>query len=290
MSATPAYLQPGRIGTLTLPNRVVRGATSETMASSSGVVYDSFVELYRRLAEGGAGLLLTGHMYVDPRGQASANQTGIHDDRVIPALARATEAVHEAGGRIFAQIGHCGSQTMMSTITPVAPSPVPNAMYTIQPVELTTGEIGELVGGLRIGGPASGRGRIRRHPHPRRQRLPHLGVLLAPRQHPRRRVGRRRRAPQPLLLRGRRGGARRGRRRASRDRPPQRGGFGPRWATARRVAGASPRPGRAGDRRLRDHLRRHAQLLREHPPVRGRGARPGVAQPAGPAGAAARRC
>ena len=145
MSAVPLYLQPGRIGQLEVPNRIVRGATSETMAAASGVVFDSYVELYRRLAAGGAGLLLTGHMYVDPRGQASAYQTGIHDDRVVPALRQATDAVHEAGGRIFAQIGHCGSQTMMSSITPVAPSPVPNAMYTIQPVELTDGEIRELV-------------------------------------------------------------------------------------------------------------------------------------------------
>ena len=111
------------------------------MAAASGVAFDSYVELYRRLAAGGAGLLLTGHMYVDPRGQASAYQTGIHGDSVIPALRQATEAVHDAGGRVFAQLGHCGSQTMMSTITPVAPSPVPNAMYTIQPVELTDGEI-----------------------------------------------------------------------------------------------------------------------------------------------------
>ena len=145
MSAAPLYLQPGRIGSLEIPNRIVRGATSETMASPSGVVYDSFVELYRRLAEGGAGLLLTGHMYVDPRGQASANQTGIHDDKVVPGLRVTTDAVHEAGGRIFAQIGHCGSQTMMSRITPVAPSPVPNAMYTIQPEELTAEEIRGLV-------------------------------------------------------------------------------------------------------------------------------------------------
>ena len=145
MSAVPLYLQPGRIGPLEFPNRIVRGATSETMAAASGVVFDSYVELYRRLAAGGAGLLLTGHMYVDPRGQASAYQTGIHDDSVIPALRQATEAVHDAGGRVFAQLGHCGSQTMMSTITPVAPSPVPNAMYTIQPVELTDGEIRGLV-------------------------------------------------------------------------------------------------------------------------------------------------
>ncbi len=154
MTSEPLYLRPGRIGSLEIPNRIVRGATSETMASASGVVYDSFVELYRRLAEGGAGLLLTGHMYVDPRGQASANQTGIHDDKVVPTLRRATDAVHEAGGLIFAQIGHCGSQTMMSAITPVAPSPVPNAMYTIQPVELTTGEVSGLV---RSFGAAAGR-------------------------------------------------------------------------------------------------------------------------------------
>ena len=99
MSAVPLYLQPGRIGQLEVPNRIVRGATSETMAAASGVVFDSFVELYRRLAAGGAGLLLTGHMYVDPRGQASAYQTGIHDDSVVPALRQATDAVHEAGGR-----------------------------------------------------------------------------------------------------------------------------------------------------------------------------------------------
>ncbi len=154
MTTTPLYLQPGRIGSLELRNRLVRGATSETMASTNGVVFDSYVELYRRLAQGGAGLLLTGHMYVDPRGQASANQAGIHDDKVIPALRATVKAVHEAGGRIFAQIGHCGSQTMMSRITPVAPSPVPNAMYTIQPEELSDAEISELVSAF---GAAAGR-------------------------------------------------------------------------------------------------------------------------------------
>ena len=31
MTTTPLYLQPGRIGSLEIPNRIVRGATSETM-------------------------------------------------------------------------------------------------------------------------------------------------------------------------------------------------------------------------------------------------------------------
>ena len=71
MNHTPLYLQPGRIGSLVLANRLVRGATSETMATPEGVVVDSYVELYRRLARGGAGLILTGHMYVDSAGASN---------------------------------------------------------------------------------------------------------------------------------------------------------------------------------------------------------------------------
>lgn len=154
MSNPPLYLQPGRIGTLTTANRIVRAATSETMAAPGGEVLPSYVDLYRRLAAGGAGLILTGHMYVDPRGQASRNQTGIHREGVIPSLRRATDAVHEADGVIFAQLGHCGSQTMMSSITPVAPSPVPNAMYAKQPEGLSKAGIETLV---RAFGDAAGR-------------------------------------------------------------------------------------------------------------------------------------
>ncbi len=154
MSNLPLYLRPGRIGPVTIANRIVRAATSETMATPDGEVLDSYVDLYRRLADGGAGLILTGHMYVDPRGQASRNQTGIHRDGVIPSLRRATDSVHEAGGRIFAQLGHCGSQTKMSSITPVAPSPVPNAMYAKQPEELSAAGIEALV---RAFGHAAGR-------------------------------------------------------------------------------------------------------------------------------------
>lgn len=156
MASTPVYLRPGRIGSLSTSNRIVRAATSETMATPDGEVTGLYVDLYRRLARGGAGLILTGHMYVDPRGQASRNQTGIHDDRVIPSLRRATDAVHEEGGLVFAQLGHCGSQTMMSSITPVAPSPVPNAMNSKQPEELSASGIEALV---RAFGAAAGRAR-----------------------------------------------------------------------------------------------------------------------------------
>ena len=231
VNCTPLYLHPGRIGSLMLPNRLVRAATSETMATPKGVVVDSYVELYRRLAEGGTGLILTGHMYVDPRGQASAKQTGIHHDGLIPALQRATDAVHDAGGRIFAQIGHCGSQTKVSGVTPVAPSPVPNAMYGIRPEVLTSADVEALVRAFGEAARRGGHGRVRRHPHPRWKRLSDLGVLLAAREYPNRRLGWRRRGAEPLHVRGVRRGASSGRGRLSRDRSPRRRGLG-----ARRVA------------------------------------------------------
>jgi hypothetical protein len=57
---------PGRIGTLTLPNRLVRSATAERMADADGRPRPQLSALYEELARGGVGLIITGHMYVHP--------------------------------------------------------------------------------------------------------------------------------------------------------------------------------------------------------------------------------
>src|ERR1700744_6257843 len=87
-------------------NRLVRAATSETMATDDGAATDKLVNLYSDLARGGAGLIITGHIYVEPRGQYEPRQLGLdRDDRVAP-LTRVTEAVHRHGGIIFAELSH----------------------------------------------------------------------------------------------------------------------------------------------------------------------------------------
>lgn len=65
---TPPYLTPGRIGQVALRNRLVRAPTSETMATEDGAVTLELIRLYGDLARGGAGLLLTGHIFVRPDG------------------------------------------------------------------------------------------------------------------------------------------------------------------------------------------------------------------------------
>jgi 2,4-dienoyl-CoA reductase-like NADH-dependent reductase (Old Yellow Enzyme family) len=58
---------------------------------------------------------------------------------MLPGLRRLARAVHEAGGRIFAQLAHAGGQTECEDFEPIAPSPVDNVM-TGRPVREATGE------------------------------------------------------------------------------------------------------------------------------------------------------
>jgi len=140
-----AYLQPGRIGSLAIPNRLVRAATSETMATETGDATPELAAFYARLARGGAGLIITGHVYVAHRGQCSPRQMGLDTDGRIAGLRRVTDAVHAGGGRIFAELSHAGSQSMMADRAPLAPSVVTNPIYARHPEEASESDIAETI-------------------------------------------------------------------------------------------------------------------------------------------------
>lgn len=136
-----AFMAPGRIGPLTLKNRVIRAATSETMATATGDATPELVQLYADLAQGGAGLIITGHIYVEPRGQYEPRQLALdRNDRIAP-LRRVTEAVHRRGGVIFAELSHAGSQSLSPGIVPLAPSVVANAIFARPPQQMTETDV-----------------------------------------------------------------------------------------------------------------------------------------------------
>jgi 2,4-dienoyl-CoA reductase-like NADH-dependent reductase (Old Yellow Enzyme family) len=141
----PAFLKPGKIGALVVKNRLIRAATSETMATATGEATDEVVRLYSDLARGGAALIMTGHIYVQARGQYEPRQLGLdHDDKIAP-LARITAEVHRHDGRIFAELSHAGSQSLIPEIVPLAPSIVPNAIFARPPVEMTGADIEDVI-------------------------------------------------------------------------------------------------------------------------------------------------
>ncbi|EGW36872.1 NADH:flavin oxidoreductase [Desulfosporosinus sp. OT] len=93
---------------LDFPNRFIRSATWEGLASTDGAVTPALIEAMVQLAKGGVGLIITGHSFVRTDGQAGPNQLGVYSDRLIPGLKEMTEAVHAAGGRIIMQLAHAG--------------------------------------------------------------------------------------------------------------------------------------------------------------------------------------
>ncbi len=144
-AAQLSFMNPGEIGRLVLKNRLVRAATSETMATEQGVATDQLVRLYSDLARGGAGLIITGHIYVEARGQYEPRQLGLdHDSRIAP-LARVTKAVHRHGGVIFAELSHAGSQSLIPDIVPLAPSIVANAIFARPPVAMTDADVEHVI-------------------------------------------------------------------------------------------------------------------------------------------------
>jgi len=137
---------PGRIGTLELPNRLVRSATAERMADGDGRPKLQLRALYEELVRGGVGLIVTGHMYVHPSGKAHPEMTGIHSDEMMPALAELAQAVHREGGRVVAQINHGGMQCSRETVPQtVAPSKIEAPFLSRAAREMTRDEIALLV-------------------------------------------------------------------------------------------------------------------------------------------------
>jgi 2,4-dienoyl-CoA reductase-like NADH-dependent reductase (Old Yellow Enzyme family) len=109
---------------MSLANRFVRSATWEGMATADGACTGRINEMMVQLAEGGVGLIITGHSYVSREGQAGPGQMGIHEDSAVPGLTQMTGAVHSHGGKICIQLAHAGAQaaTSLSGLGAIGPS------------------------------------------------------------------------------------------------------------------------------------------------------------------------
>ena len=102
---------PGRIGTVTIPNRVVMEPLQTYLAEPDGCCSDADVAFYARRAKGGVGLIQTGTVCVDLKtGRANERVMALDRDRQIPSFRRLTDAVHRYGTVIFAELYHPGRQ------------------------------------------------------------------------------------------------------------------------------------------------------------------------------------
>lgn len=103
-----ALFEETRINGMVLANRFVRSATWEGMAGDDGSATPKLADCMVALARGGVGLIISGHAYVHPDGQAGPWQLGVHHDGLIPGLTGMADAVHQSGGKIVLQLAHAG--------------------------------------------------------------------------------------------------------------------------------------------------------------------------------------
>lgn len=139
---------PAKIGSLEVPNRIVRSATGERMCRPDGRVTPLLVEFYARLGRGGTGLIITGHSFVREDGKASEGMMGVYSDKLLPGLSAIVQAVHQAGARVVCQLNHAGRQSRPELIggkRPVAPSGVTDRASGITPRALGGEEIEPLI-------------------------------------------------------------------------------------------------------------------------------------------------
>lgn len=91
------------LGSVELRNRIFRSATWLAMADEEGYVNDNIIDVYCRLAEGGVCAIITGLLSVAPFDAWLDGAVKFYDGKFIAGHKKLSDAVHQAGSKIYMQ-------------------------------------------------------------------------------------------------------------------------------------------------------------------------------------------
>ncbi|MDP4984800.1 alkene reductase [Pseudoalteromonas tunicata] len=89
-----------------LNNRILMAPLTRCMADENLVPTDAMVQYYARRAA--AGLIISEATIIRPDGQGYPNTPGLFSAEQVQGWRKVTDAVHQGGGKIFAQLWHVG--------------------------------------------------------------------------------------------------------------------------------------------------------------------------------------
>ncbi|AGA28630.1 LOW QUALITY PROTEIN: NADH:flavin oxidoreductase [Singulisphaera acidiphila DSM 18658] len=117
---------PIKIGPFELRNRIIMSPMTRLRADEACVPTEMMVRYYTERAT--AGLIITEGTHPSPLGRGYTYCPGLHNAEQAAGWRKVTDALHEAGGRIFVQLMHAGrvshSSLLPGRALPVAPSAV----------------------------------------------------------------------------------------------------------------------------------------------------------------------
>jgi N-ethylmaleimide reductase len=120
-----ALFKPLQIGDLTLPNRILMAPLTRCRAEGDHVPTSLMAEHYAQRAS--AGLVIAEATMAMAGNSSFWHEPGIYSDEQVAGWRLTTDAVHQAGGRIFLQIWHGGRAChplLNDGKQPVAPSAI----------------------------------------------------------------------------------------------------------------------------------------------------------------------
>ena len=102
----PSLFEPIKLGAITAPNRVFMAPLTRARGTRDHVPSELMKTYYQQRA--GAGLIISEATGISPQGLGWPFAPGIWSAEQVEAWKPITEAVHDAGGRIFCQLWHMG--------------------------------------------------------------------------------------------------------------------------------------------------------------------------------------
>ena len=145
-----SLFEPGRIGPIDVPNRVVMASMTTRAADEAGFVTPQTLAYFEARARGGVGLITVEMASPERCGRHRRRELGIYDDRFLPGLRQLVAAIHAQGAKASIQLGHAGGHTRADVCgeEPIAPSAIPHVVQevtteTIVPLAMTLERIEE---------------------------------------------------------------------------------------------------------------------------------------------------
>ncbi|KAH8103315.1 NADH:flavin oxidoreductase/NADH oxidase [Cristinia sonorae] len=151
MSASiPQLFQPVKVGNIELKHRVAMAPLTRYRADAEHVHTDLGVEYYAQRASTPGTLLITEATFIATKAGGYGNVPALETDAQVAAWKKITDAVHEKGSFIYAQLWALGRQADPNTIVKegfeyIGASDIPLEGKGVAPRPLTTAEVKEFV-------------------------------------------------------------------------------------------------------------------------------------------------
>ncbi|MFV0262831.1 MAG: alkene reductase [Kluyvera sp.] len=152
---------------LPLTNRIVMPPMTRSRAGAGDVATDMMADYYAQRAS--AGLIISEGTQISQQGQGYAWTPGMYSEAQIAGWKKVTSAVHQAGGKIFAQLWHVG-RVSHTVLQPNGAQPVSSSAIQAEGVKVFVDVEGR--------GPESGVGAMVQHDMPRALRTDEIPAIV----------------------------------------------------------------------------------------------------------------